>query len=387
MKSIKIIALSLLAISLFFASCDNDDDIKPNTDENSELSAAYTNRLNTVLDSVCKVLEIKGASAAILVPNVGIWKRAYGESHAGVPITTDMSLTIGSNTKTYIATLMLKLQEQGLLNINDTIGKWIKDKPYVNGAVTIKQLLNHTSGFGDFSYNPAFIEAIRSDFNKIWKPEEMYQFFEPPYFTTPGSAYAYSDQNTLLAGLVIQAATGKPVEKSLRELILRPAKLPNTVYYPFETNALTIPHSWSADYNENGILEDLDAMYGYSRKAFCSADNAAGGMMSTAEENVMFWDKLMKGDIINQNSLSLMKQFVNTGAPNFEYGLCLEHRINALNGRTVYAHNGYVPGSINDNAYDPQSGVCIAILTNQDKERDLSSILAALHKVTLEFRK
>jgi len=387
MKLLSFLKLSFTIALFLFSACDEIEDVQPDEDVNSPLSEAYTNRLNTVLDSVCNALQIKGASVAILVPDVGIWKRAYGESHAGVPIRTDMSLTIGSNTKTYIATLILKLQEQDLLSINDTIGKWIKNKPYVNGQVTIKQLLNHTSGFGDFSFNPAFIEAIRSDFDKIWKPEEMYPFFEPPYFTPPGSAYAYSDQNILLAGLIIQAVTNQPVEKSLRELILSPANLPNTIYYPFETNSLKIPHSWSADYNDNGILEDLDAMYGYSRKAFCSADNAAGGMMSTAEENVMFWDKLMTGNIINRNSLSQMKQFVNTGAPNFEYGLCLEHRIDALNGRTVYAHNGYVPGSVNDNAYDTQSGVCIAVLTNQDKMLDFKPILEALHKVTLEFNK
>lgn len=176
MKTFKIVFSLLFTTILFLTSCEENDGVQPNEEISSPLSAAYTERLNIVLDSVCNVLQIKGASAAILVPNVGIWKRAYGESHAGVPIRTDMTLTIGSNTKTYIATLILKLQEQDLLSINDTIGKWIKNKPYVNGQVTIKQLLNHTSGFGDFSFNPAFAEAIRADFNKVWNPEEMYSF-------------------------------------------------------------------------------------------------------------------------------------------------------------------------------------------------------------------
>jgi D-alanyl-D-alanine carboxypeptidase len=335
---------------------------------------------------MCTVLALKGASAAILVPNTGIWKKAYGESHAGVPINTNMIFTIGSNTKTYIATLMLKLQEKGLLNISDTIGKWIINKPYTNGKVTIKQLLNHTSGFGDFSYNPLFIEAIRNDFNRIWQPEEMYQFFQAPYFTPAGSSYRYSDQNTLLAGIIIEKVTGKPLKISLRELVLSPSGLDKTVYYPFEQTTLTIPHSWSADYSPTGDLEDLDAI-GYSRIAFCSADNAAGGMMSTAEENVRFWNALMGGKIISRNSLELMKQFVATGFATEGYGLCLEQRINALNGRTIFAHNGYVPGSVNDNAYDPQSGICISILTNQDKVLDFSPILRALHKVTLQYNK
>lgn len=172
----------------------------------------------------------------------------------------------------------------------------------------------------------------------------------------------------------------------MRELVLGPANLSNTVYYPFESTALTIPHSWSADYG-SGLLEDLDENYGYSRVAFCSADNAAGGMMSTAEENARFWNSLMTGKIINQNSLELMKQFNATGVPGQGYGLCLVQSLQSLNGRTIYSHNGYVPGSVNDNAYDPQSGVCIAVLTNQDKVLDFSPVLAALHKVTLQKAK
>ena len=339
-----------------------------------------------MFDSTCKQLQLKGAVAAVLVPNGGLWQRAYGVSHEGMSMRTDMALTIGSNTKTYIAALALKLQEKGVLNLNDTIGKWLKNKPYVNGKVTLRQLLNHTSGFGDFSYNPDFIEAIKADFNRVWQPEEAYPYFAPPIFPIPGSGYEYSDQNTVLAGLVIKAATGKPVEASLRELILKPANLNNTVYYPFEDTALRMPHSWSADYNEAGKLEDLDATYGYSRKAFCSADNAADGMLSTAEENVSFWHALMQGTIINQNSLTHMQQFIPTDIPNQSYGLCLVQTINRFNGRIILWHNGYVPGSVNDNAYDPQSGVAITILTNQDQVKNFDSVLGALHNVTLQYK-
>lgn len=383
MKFIKIIGCILFA-GVIVSSCKKD-----NTTSSSELTSplpvAYANKLNTVFDSACNALNVKGASASILVPGVGIWTRAHGFSHGNVSISTNMTMTIGSNTKSYIGVLMLKLQEMNLLNINDTIGKWIKNKPYVDGKVTIKQLLNHTSGFGDFSYNPNFINAIRSDFNKIWNPNDIYQFFEPPYFTPPGTRHAYSDQNYFLAGMVIQAVMQKPVEQSMRDLILKPANLSKTVYYPFESTPLTIPHSWSADFNAANTLEDLDATYGYTIKPFCSADNAAGGMLSTAEENVRFWYLLNTGKIINQNSLNLLKDFVQTEVPGQFYGLGIVKQMNAFNGRDVYFHEGYVPGNFNTNAVDTKSGVCFSILTNQDFVRNISSITAALHKVTLQF--
>jgi D-alanyl-D-alanine carboxypeptidase len=379
----KIICCILLAC-ITFSSCKKDN-VTTATDFSSPLSTAYSNRLNIVFDSVCTALKIKGASASILVPNVGIWKRAYGVSHGTVPITTNMAMTIGSNTKTYIGVLILKLQELNKLNINDTIGKWIKNKPYVDGKATIKQLLNHTTGFGDFSYNPSFIAAIQTDLNKVWNPNDVYPFFEAPYYTPVGGKHLYSDQNYFLAGMVIQAITQKPVEQSMRELILTPANLPQTVYYPFEPTSLTIPHSWSSGFNTTNTFEDLDATYGYTIKPFCSADNAAGGMLSTAEENVRFWHLLNTGKIINQTSLNLLKGFVETEVPGQSYGLGMVKQINAFNGRDVYFHEGYVPGNYNTNAVDTQSGVCFSILTNQDLVRNISSITAALHKVTLQF--
>jgi D-alanyl-D-alanine carboxypeptidase len=378
--------LFCLMIGLAVVACTKKEAvIQPTGPTSSTLPADYTTRLNTVFDSTCKLLQLKGAVGAVRLPDGRLWQRAYGVSHDQVPITTDMALTIGSNTKTYVAALALKLQEKGVLSLNDTIGKWIKNKPYVNGKVTLRQLLNHTSGFGDFSYNPAFIEAIKADVNRVWQPEEAYPYFTPPV-AMPGKGYEYSDQNLVLAGLVIKAATGKPVEVSMRELVLGPQNLKNTVYYPFENTSLQMPHSWSADYSDNGQLEDLDATYGYSRKAFCSADNAAGGMVSTAEENVAFWDALMTGKIISQSSLAQMQEFGPTGNPGQSYGLCVSQTINRFNGRTILWHSGYVPGSVNDNAYDPQSGVAIAVLTNQDKLIAFDPVLAALHKVTLQYK-
>jgi D-alanyl-D-alanine carboxypeptidase len=380
---IKNIIYSLCTVLILLSCKNNSVDAIVQSDlafENVALSTQSTNRLNVVLDSVCKKMNIKGASCAVFIPNKGVWEGAYGFSHGTTKINSNMALTIGSNTKTYIAVLMLKLQENGVLNLNDKVSKYLPKAPYINDAVTIKQLLNHTTGFGDFSFNEEFVQAIQANFKRVWQPIETYPYFEKPL--APYGTYLYSDQNYLLAGLVIEAATKKPLKTSMRELILTPNNLTKTVYYPFENTDLVIPHSWSADFGL-GVLSDIDEVGGYSRIAFCSADNAAGGMLSTAKENALFWNRLMTGKIINQASLTLMKEFVATSDPNLQYGLGLYKSINSINKRTFIAHNGYVPGSINDNAYDPISGVCITVLTNQDQFRDLSPILAALHKVTL----
>jgi D-alanyl-D-alanine carboxypeptidase len=381
MKNIFLIYLTFTIIT--FSSCKKDEgvDITPKPEyENVELPAAYKAKLNFVLDSVCSLMQIKGASVAVYVPNKGLWQGAYGYSHGSTKINSGMALTIGSNTKTYIATLMLKLQENGVLNINNKVSQYLPNAPFINNSVTIKQLLNHTTGFGDFSFDPNFIQAIRNDFERVWQPIETYPYFEAPIGVA--GSYSYSDQNYLLAGLVIEKATGKSLKINMRNLVLNQTSLIKTVYYPFEQTDLTIPHSWSADFGV-GTLDDLDVQ-GYSRIAFCSADNAAGGMLSTAKENVVFWNRLMNGKIINQTSLNLMLDCIPAPTNAGQYGLGIQKTLNGLNGRTYFSHNGYVPGSINDNAYDPISGVAISVLTNQDYKRDLSRIINTLHKVTME---
>lgn len=238
-----ILFISIAVISITFSSCKKDEGVnitpKPSY-ENIELPEAYITRLNFVLDSVCTVMQIKGASVAVYVPNKGLWQGAYGYSHGATKINSGMALTIGSNTKTYIAALMLKLQENGILNINNKVSQYLPNAPFMNNNVTIKQLLNHTTGFGDFSFDANFIRAIRNDFERVWQPIEIYPYFEAP--TGTAGSYSYSDQNYLLAGLVIEKATGKPLKTSTRNLILNQTSLVKTVYYPFEQTDLTIPH-------------------------------------------------------------------------------------------------------------------------------------------------
>jgi D-alanyl-D-alanine carboxypeptidase len=377
MKKSILIFLSII----LFSSCSSENESKTDFTKTG-LPQNFTNRLNFVLDSVCNKLQIKGASCAVLIPNKGIWEGNYGFSHNEVKIRSNMTFTIGSNTKTYISTLMLKLQEKGVLNINDKVSQWLPNVPYLDENITIKQILNHTSGLGDFSYNPNFIQSIKNDFYKVWMPEETFPFFEAP-IANPGSIYSYSDQNYLVAGLVIEAATQKPLKVSMRELILKPLGLTNTLYYPFETTNLVFPHSWSADFS-NGDFVDLDNL-GYARIAFCSADNAAGGMVSNPKENAIFWHNLMTEKIINKSSLQMMFEFNSIGVENNFYGLGIQKSEHSFGNRTIFSHNGYVPGSINDNAYDSQSGVCITILTNQDYYKSLSPIIQVLHKVTMDF--
>src|SRR5512137_1147452 len=104
------------------------------------------NKLPAVLDRRLRQFDVKGASVAVVLPDGTLWCGASGISHPGVKMSPDMGFAIGSITKNMVATLMLQLAEEGKLSLDDPISKWLPPYPHVNPAITIRQMLNHTSG-------------------------------------------------------------------------------------------------------------------------------------------------------------------------------------------------------------------------------------------------
>ena len=351
------------------------------TSVSAQFPQSYGNRLQFVLDSVCSIYNVKGVSAAVTVPGIGTWEGIYGISETGVPMATNMALGIGSNTKTFIAAIILKMEEQNLISLSDTIGTWIQH-PNVNGQITITQLLNHTSGVYNFTNSQAFEDSMITDFTRVWQPEDVLQFIEAPAFPA-GTNWDYSNSNYLLLGLIIKQVTAQPLNIFLRNNILTPAGLSKTWLFPEETPVVPIAHSWSAAFNWLGSLEDIVATYNYSHNSMFSMAWAAGAIMSTASDNAQFWSKLITGQILSSASLAKMKQVVQLSSVT-GYGLGI-FRYKNFNGRTIYAHGGTNLGFINENLADSISGVGISVLTNQDSVSNSivrTRIVAALHKVT-----
>lgn len=347
-----------------------------------QLTPALDTRLQFVLDSVCNKHRIKGASAAVLLPGAGVWKGVHGVSEASQPLAPDMLFGIGSNTKTYIATLLLQLQEDGILDLDDPIGNWIDPHPYIDSQITIRQLLNHKSGLYNYTNSIPLNNAIGMDFTAIWTPEDILPYIEAPLFT-PGSNWSYCNTNYLLAGLILKEVYNQPLSLILRDKILDPHGLINTALFPEEVPLLPMANIWTTGFSNN-FLEEVITDYGYNHNAVFSMAWAAGGIVATAEDNVRFFDKLMTGQLINTASLNEMKTVYPISISR-GYGLGLFQTTN-YNGRTVYGHGGTNLGYINENVYDPLNGACISALTNQDSVSNsiiLNRLVSAMHRAVL----
>ncbi|OSZ77971.1 hypothetical protein CAP35_06795 [Chitinophagaceae bacterium IBVUCB1] len=352
----------------------------------AQIPPAFANHLQYLLDSACAKNKVKGVTAAVLIPGMGVWKGSYGVSHDAVKITPDTWQPIGSNTKTFTAAILLQLQEEGKLDLDDSIGTWLQNIPNVNGKVTIRQMLNHTSGIYNFTNNPAFSAALNADYTKLWKPEDILQYIATPTFT-PGMGWDYSNSGYILAGMIISKVLNVPYETALRNRILTPRNYNKTILFPQEPATGYIPHGWSVNASGGMKLEDIQVDYNYDNTAFQSMAGAAGGIVSTAEDNVRFWDDLMNGRIVNNTSLEELRTTVSMGGGANRYGLGV-FRYASINGRVGYCHGGTCFGYINENFRDSLSGICITLLSNQDSINNsllFSRILTPLHRYLIKL--
>ena len=169
---------------------------------------------------------VPGAVAVAVGPDGRVEAAAgLADVRTGEPLTAGHRFRIGSVTKIFIAALVLRLVDEGLLELDGEAA------PFAAG-ITIRQLLNHTSGLADFVGDPvAFFEPYRRDPAHRWElgpREELRLVLEKPREFAPGEGWAYHGSNYIVLGLVVEEATGLPLRAALRERVLAPLGLGRT---------------------------------------------------------------------------------------------------------------------------------------------------------------
>jgi D-alanyl-D-alanine carboxypeptidase len=179
----------------------------------------------TSLERICGRLVAEGATGAVAWvsgPDGGIGAAAGADVESGEPLRLEHRFRAGSVTKTAVAALVLLLAEDGLLGLDEQADRWSAAPQ----GITIRQLLQHTSGLPDYAANPVFRERFLADPTAAWEAVEL---LELAGTTTgdPGS-FAYSNTNYILLGLVVEAAGGAQLDAQLAERIFEPLELGET---------------------------------------------------------------------------------------------------------------------------------------------------------------
>ncbi|TRZ76370.1 MAG: hypothetical protein D4R97_00905 [Bacteroidetes bacterium] len=308
----------------------------------------WANRFQTVLDSVRVTTGMKGASLAVLVPGQGLFTGVTGISYTGIPITTAMRFDIASSTKLFIAAAMTKLQEQGVLSLEDHLYQWLPTYPNVDSTAMIRQLLSHQSGIFDYASSNPLLLLMWSDTSHFWTPQEILAFVEPQDFA-PGHGYSYSNTNYLLAGMIIDAATGVNWIQKLHDFIFDPLMMDSTFVGAFEPRNGPVAAEWIT----NSLVILNPPMTGE-----CSLANASGAIFSTPQEMAEWYNALFSGAVVSGSSLQQITDF----EPTSLNGLGLEEGI--YKNHVSYNHGGAMLGYRSKIWYDVQTLAVMCLLIN-----------------------
>jgi D-alanyl-D-alanine carboxypeptidase len=306
-------------------------------------------RTGTDLSSLVESIVAAGApGAAVRVDDRHAVRTAaagLADLRRGRPMRPHLNYRAGSLTKPMVATVVLQLVGEGRLALTDTVERWLPGILPYGDQVTVRQLLTMTSGVPEYLRGPiAFAtygptpERLRS-----WKPRELVALVSerPPTFT-PGTGFEYSNTNYVLAGLIIEAASGVDLGRQLTRRVFRPLALRDT---SFPVNAHTIAgrnaHGYSLPVDplrgpiETGELVDFTLL----NPSFAWG---AGNVTSDLEDLLRFLRGLLGGRLLAPDLLAAMTTPVDTGDPEVGYGMGLQV-IQTPCGRVV-GHDGSIGG-------------------------------------------
>ncbi len=158
-----------------------------------------------------------------------VTRQAFGTSMDGVPATTDMHFRNGAVAFAYLGTLLMQFVDEHEVGLDDTIDRWFPDLPQAD-EVTLRMLANQTSGYPDYETDPAWEAAWSADPFHIWTFEERLAYaFSRPVAFPPGTNWSYAHTNFMILGEILAQIGGKPLDQLLREKVLGPMGLTNTV--------------------------------------------------------------------------------------------------------------------------------------------------------------
>ena len=262
------LSLILFLVLIFCLSCSGDKKLP------------LEQKLQKVLDEGIEKYDVEGVSAAIIFSEDKKWTGTSGISHDTVTLKPDMLFAIGSITKNFVATLTLKLAEEGKLSLDDPLSKWLPEYPNVNSKITIRQLLNHTSGIYMFWSNQKIWDDLKADRSKIWTPEEVLTYIKEPYFE-PGEGYRYSNTNYLLMAMIIEKATGSSLSAEFKKHFWKPLHIQNAYLSIEEEIPDNQAHVFGDNFNKDSSYLDLTFL---PRASHESITYGSAGIFMTAED-------------------------------------------------------------------------------------------------------
>jgi len=310
--------------------------------------------MEQVLEQAMAENGIPGAIVGVWAPDRGTWVHAEGTADlaTGRDIQPTDKVRIASITKTFTATVILQLVDEGKLSLDDTLDRWAPEVPY-SDEITIRQMCNHTAGIYSMTEDEGFDEALLDNPLGKWTVQEMVDIVleHEPYFA-PGEGWHYSDIAYALLGMIIENVTGDKIEKEIQRRIIDELGLKNTSFP--EGPEMTGEYS-------HGYVDRDGTLVDYT-ETDPSAPWAAGAIISNLYDLKTWAKALADGTLLAQATQEERLTWVDMpGLERFDgkYGL----GISSMGG--FMGHNGEILGYNSTMYYLPSKDATVVVLLNK----------------------
>jgi D-alanyl-D-alanine carboxypeptidase len=333
-------------------------------------AAAHRDRLTPRLRTALDRLVAAGAPGAVVLVRDGgrtiRLARGLGDRARKAPMRVTDRFRVGSVTKTFVSTLVLQLVGEGKLSLDDTVERWLPGLVPNGQGITVRELLNHTSGLFDYTQDRAVLKPyLHGHLRVVRAPRTLVAraTAHAPLFA-PGAEWSYSNTGYILLGLILEAAAGDSLGAQLQQRIFTPLGLRHTTFDTSPRISGRHAHGYTA--LGKGPARDVSVF----SPSFAWA---AGAIVSTADDLARFHRALLRGRVLRPDLLDAMKTTVAMGPAGESYGLGLWKTTsmglsptNKLACGSVWGHDGDFPGYLTEAFSSEYAERQMVVLVNSD---------------------
>ncbi|MCS3531444.1 serine hydrolase [Chryseobacterium sp. JUb7] len=318
-----------------------------------KISKKLEYKIDSTILSEFKDKDEPGGVFMVAQKGKNLYRKAFGKANLELEVnmTPDHVFQIGSMTKQFTAISILILEEQGKLNVNDPISKYIKDYPS-GDKITIHHLLTHTSGIKDFTK----MKTLSSIAQKDMKPEIMVDFFKnEPVDFAPGEKFEYNNSGYVVLGYIIELISGDSYESFIKKNIFEKAGMTHSYY---ATDRQIVPkRAYGYHKKESGYVNKTMISF--------SIPFSSGSLMSTVDDMLKWQNALSQNTLLTsiESQKAFQKYTLNNGE-KFTYGY--GWHLKDINGISTREHGGSIFGFKSMGVYIPEQDIYVIGFSNCD---------------------
>jgi D-alanyl-D-alanine carboxypeptidase len=341
-----------------------------------ELTAYWVGRsipaagLQRRLTSLARKYHLPGVSVTIRWPDGREWTGTAGVADVADkrPVTPETAFALASISKTYTAANAMKLVEEGHLALDDRASRYLPEFK-LDPRITIRMLLDHTSGLPDFFLNRKIDAPLQGKPDQQWTPTRTWRYVRKLLFP-PGTRWSYSNTNYMLLGMIEERADGRPLQTQIRARFLDPLGLDQTwtqvAEVPPTGVETTRGHRLLISKNAAKVAPIPDGQPIMPFRSVVTAAGGAGDIAATSRDAARWMAALVLGDVLEPaTKLRMLSESIYTDSlgARIPYGLGVQ--VVRIRDRVAIGHSGRLLGYRGVVRALPEDGITIAVLTNQ----------------------